>query len=727
MKYPYTLILAMLFVASVIPGKAARQPKKVGGAMSETARMEYRANNMISQGLDLLEAKQEERALKLLQDVPRLFPKAAARFKAYLSLGKYYASKRDFPRAIKQYTLAQESEKELQKAESLYQTGICYYNLNQHDRAFVSLRKVVNLYPATVFANESYYYIGLCHFKLGRWARAVESLEKVGTSTTGDTAEIRYAESGQRFFAKVFDSDLVVLVGDTDSFEVSAKSAGGDEEQIVLSALGKDGSRFIGSLPTALGAPAKGDGIIQIKGGDEITISYVDVNTSAGTRNQTVLSRTTMVSSASIGFTDGAYREYTSGVFAEQPCFIRVKDWDADVSDQADTLSVEVYCQFKPEKEVDVEKSGIDIGDEDELEKRTIIPVTLTETGAHTGLFTASIPVKLVEGSDSVPPAADALYAKAGDHVVLAYKDMVHIVGDEPRDIVYTARILTGQVQDVDITISMVADAELRARKNLIEARLQLRLGEVFKDVGLNEKATAKAQIGLDKAQDVIKIGLKTGINRDLIEQAYNVKWDLLIVQGKLHEAIRVCNQLVRLFPDSTLVDAALMKIGHAKAASDDPAVRREAESIYNSVIRLPKSTLKAEAQYRIAELREDTAVARAGSGSPKLANVMLAYKKVADNYPDSNFAGDALEKVANYYIKSKDYGRAVALMEQVFQDYPDASFLDSMLYKWALSSYRLQDYQAASDKCDELLSDYPNSSYAVKAKKIQTVIQQKL
>jgi TolA-binding protein len=104
----------------------------------------------------------------------------------------------------------------------------------------------------------------------------------------------------------------------------------------------------------------------------------------------------------------------------------------------------------------------------------------------------------------------------------------------------------------------------------------------------------------------------------------------------------------------------------------------------------------------------------------------MLAYKMVADNYPDSKFAGESLDKIANYYLNAKDYGRAIALMEQVFQDYPDASFLDSMLYKWAIASYRLGDFQVAINKCEELLSDYPNSPLAEKARKIQTVISQK-
>ena len=100
----------------------------------------------------------------------------------------------------------------------------------------------------------------------------------------------------------------------------------------------------------------------------------------------------------------------------------------------------------------------------------------------------------------------------------------------------------------------------------------------------------------------------------------------------------------------------------------------------------------------------------------------MLEYKKCADNYPDSIFAGKSLEKIADFYIEVEDYPRVVELMQQVFTDYPDAEFLDSMLLKWAIASYQLGDLQTSLAKCEQLLSDYPNSeatrkSAAIKAR----------
>jgi len=99
----------------------------------------------------------------------------------------------------------------------------------------------------------------------------------------------------------------------------------------------------------------------------------------------------------------------------------------------------------------------------------------------------------------------------------------------------------------------------------------------------------------------------------------------------------------------------------------------------------------------------------------------------VLDNYPDSMFAGQALEKISNYYISTKDYKRAIEMMEQVFNDYPDAAFLDQMLYKWTLAAYRLGQLDVAKQKCEQLLSEYPDSPSAPKAKQIREILVKKL
>jgi len=723
---PDWLLAALMAVAlGASAGEPAAPAAKPGSKEDEDAKMEYKANDMLKRGLELLEAKQEERGLKLVASVPQMFPKSKARFKAYLALGQLHMGKRNYDLAIKQFLPLSDSEDPDQQAEGLYQTGICHYNLNNFDKAFMSLRKVTNEFPWSVYANEAFYYIGQCHFKLGRWAKAVEALEKVGTSVPANAQGEVLAEAGQRLFAKIFDRDLVVLLASGQKPKATLTTKSGDKEQATLDMLGRSGEYYIGSVPTEPGDPKPGNGILEIIGGDTVAADYTDENTESGKRNEKRLATIKMVSTASVGFTDGAYREYTKGVFGDAEAFIRVKDLDRDTTTNRDQIAVKVSTRFKVEKETDAEKTGVDFAPQEQFQVRDSVELKLTETGPHTGIFTGTVTPTVVANPEGVNQADGKLSAMKGDEIVVEYFDEAHMAGPDPREVRYTARLLIGQIQDVKIEHREVDTLELKARKDLIEGRIFLKLGQIFKEVGLQKNAFERAAEGLDRVDEVIRMSAKASFDRSLVEEAFSVKWDLLLVQDKLGEAIAVCRTLTQLFPDSTLVDRALLKIGAAKMESENPG---EAIGILNAVIGLPKSDLKAEAQFSIGKVQEMIATAHAkDSGKdPELSQAMLAYKKCAETYPDSPFAGDSLEQIANYYILTKDYKRAIELMERVFQDYPDASFLDRMLLKWVIAAYRLGDLSVAKQKAEQLLSEFPNSPLAPKARQFQEIIEKK-
>jgi TolA-binding protein len=726
----FVSFLAVLLVGALaLPAQAARQPRKQAGQLSEEAKADYKAYQMLIRGQELLDQKQEDAGVKLITSIPRMFPKSKIRYQSYLVLGKHYVVTRNYELALKQFRQVEESEDPEEQAESIYQTGICYFYLNNYDKAFMSLRRVTTDYPWSVYANEAYYYIGQCHFKLGRWAKAVEALTMVGTSVPPNAEGSRRAEAGQRLYVKVFDRDLVVLLGANEQPKAELASRLGDKETVALEMLGLTGEYYIAGLPTEPGQPKPGDGILQITGGDEITITYVDENTESGQRLQPAKATVQMVSTASLGFTDGAYREYVQGVFGGSEAFLRVKDMDRDTSDKADTLTVRLASRFKLQKEGEAATApaaGVDLSETtEEFQTRDTLTVTLTETAPHSGLFVGTTIPTLVS-ADALVDATDALLnVQKGDEIVLEYEDESHLLGPDTRRISAVAKLLIGEIQDVKIEHRVVDSLDLKARKNLIEGKIFLKLGSIFKEVGLTDKAREKADQGLERVDEVISLSLKSSLDRAIVEEAFSVKWDLLLVEDRLEEAIAVCRTLTQLFPDSTLVDQALLKIGMAKMA--DPKDYQEAIGIFSAVIRLPKSDLKPEAQYRIAEIYEAHATAQAQGRTPDLSQAMLAYKKCAETYPASPFAGDSLDKIANFYITSRDYRRAIELMERIFQDYPDASFLDTMLLKWVIASFRMGDFATAKQKLDQLLAEYPNSKYAEKAKAFQATIDKKL
>jgi len=694
----------------------------------EDAKMEFKAKTQFDKGVELMQTGETERGLKLVADVVRMFPTSKACLAARLHLGRHYLDKKDFNLAIRHFRGAEASADEAQRAEALYQIGICHYNLGAYAKAFVSLRRVANEHPWSVYANQAYYYIGLCHYKLGHWAKAVDALELVGTSVPMNVKTVVRAEAGQRLFIKVHDKDLVVLLDQQGELTIAISAESGDREEVVLRRLGRTVDHFIGSIRTEPGTPEPGDGVLQIRGTDKVTSSYVDENTLAGELNKEVLSTVELVSTAVAAFTDGALREQVKGAFVGSDTFVRVKDLDHDRTDERDTLPVRIFTRYDREKEDAAEAASYE--ESREVVVRDNLSLTLAETSAHSGVFAGTVvPVQVSDPAD-VNTDDSQISVLKGDELCLQYVDDLHIDGSDPRKLTASAKVLIGQIKDVRVEHRVVETPDLRAQKNVIEANIFLRLGQLFKEVGLRRQANDQAGRGLLRIDDVL--GMRENLDRKILEEAFSVKWDLLLVQDRLNEAIAVCQTLMQMFPDSTLVDQALFRIAEAKWQSQS---YQEAIQLFNGLIALPQSEKKAEAQFCIAKIQEELAVRRAeqaqqnrGESVPVDKTAALtAYKRCADQYPDSPFAGESLREIVTYYIEQLDYPRALELLEQIFQDHPDAEFLDKMLQLWVVAAYRVGQYPVAKEKAEQLIAEYPDSEVAAKVKQYLGIIDGKL
>ncbi len=724
--------------------KSSRRARKATGDHKE-----LEANRLLNQGIDLLEAKQEERGVKTLTQIAQQYPDTKAVIKAELVLSDYYIEKKQFDNAVKHLLKILKEEDEEIQADALYKIGICYYNQNQFTQAFSHLRQVVNKFPGNVFANEAYYYIGLCHFKLNRWNQAVDALERVGTSIPPeDMANAAgrevLAEAGQRLFVKIYDEDLIVLSIEEDQkkLTVELSNENGDKETIEMDKLGKETVTFIGSIPTAPGEPKAGDGTLQIKGGDVVTVTYLDTHTSSGKTDQKIIAKVALVSTASIGFTNGSYEEYCSGILADQDIFMRVRDLDRDITPGKDKVQVTVKSIYKVEKPKDELSTGINFDDEEpEFKVRDTRTYTLTENDNRSGVFVGSVKPEFFDPdmqleSAVVNDAPDGpLKVQRDDIVQIEYQDDVHILSKtEPASRLFKVPMLIGSKPNVSILTQHIDDLEIKAKKNLIESKLLLHLSQIFKEMGLVDYANRRAQEGIEKIDEVLKINAEAALEHSLLEDTFNTKWELLIVQDKIKEAIAVCTTLIKTFPDSVLVDRALIKIAQIKIMEGSERSVAEGLNIYRGILQLPKSDLKAEAQYNIAVVMEEQAEKIAKERQvtdptyrTNYGPVMMEYKKCSDNYPDSPFAGKSLEKIADFYTKQKDFARVVEMMEQIFRDYPDADFLDSMLFTWASACFEMDQFQEALDKCEQLISEYPNSKFAPKAQGMREMIQRKI
>ena len=725
-------------------GRSGRRARGEG-ASEGLGSADLEASRLYSKACELLDANDEERGVRMLENVLEQFPASRVRFQAAIALGKHYIEKNDQPKAIaylNQVKAIEQPDKELGAAdrelllESLYLMGTAYFNMRQYGAAFPILRRITTQFPNTVWANQSYYYIGMCHFAQGNWSRAIESLGMVGTFIDADSPQTQFAEAGRRFYVKIQDADLPILFNLGKKIAVSLETSRGDKEEVECFPLTSGADVFIGSIPTEIGTPKPGDNMLSITGGDTIKTTYIDATIQDGTADVSKQAEVKVVSTAAATFTLGDYETEATASFLDQPLFVLVQDADCDVSDKADEVSVRIVSRYKAEEEEDTPGNTVDLTrlmeeQEEKYEIRDEVTLRLSEIGTNevvrSGRFGGSVKVLALVDGVPVERTDDNLTAAIDDEIVMTYIDEVHINGNEPRQVENVIRT-TGAIDTRPrATQDVVSDAVVRARKSLVEAAAYLELGRIFRSMGLMDGAKDKVKEGLDRVDAVVRMTLP--IPADVRQEAFRLKWELHLVVDDFPSAMAACRLFNSLYPDSPFVDQALMGIAKIRMENKD---YDDAIGVFNQVLALQKSMAKAEAQFHIAECIEAKAMLRLSqySNLNKLSAIEPAiqtYKQCAERYPESEFAGQSLAKVIDYHIDMKDYGQAGELLQQIFQDYPDASFLDAMLLKWVLVAYRGGDYQRAYDKASQLVFEYPASPYAEKVKEILPRIEARL
>lgn len=712
-KYPFTLAIGLAFL---LTGGLLHAQQSADADAAAQLREERAALRLISSAEDLLADGETDRALRVLDTALERFADSPARFRAHLVLGRYYVEQDQYGDALAhlrnvlildnpERTLTDDQRAWLQ--EALYLVGRSYYETRQYSSAFPTLRKLIRDYPNSIWANQAHYYIGLAHFSQGNWQRAIDSLALVGTFIEPDSPATSTIEMGRRFYIKVVDEDLTVATRLGRPVRLRLSTRYGDEEVVDAIPLTTRGETYIASIPTRVGPAVKGNSTLELLSGDRVTVTYVDENTRDGQSNVKRVATVDAVSTGTLEFTQGTFDAPAVAAFVDQPLFVVLRDADLDKSNARETVDIVVQSRYElpPDETIPTNDPR---ANQPRWETRDETTITLTETGARTGVFTGQFPIREA-GTNGV-----GLQAEVGDQILGFYTDVLHADGTTPREV--TARLtVSGSIEGKPrATQFVVTDAIIKARKNLVEAAAFLELGRIFQSMGLKDGAAQRCDRGLELVEQVLRM---QDLPTRLTEEAFRLKWELEITKEDYRAAVATCTLFSRLYPESPLVDQALMGIARVMLADEDYL---GAIGILNRIIALPNAQSKAEAQFMIAEATEKQNPER-----PELA--IPFYRLTAERYPTSEFAGPAISKLVDYYIESRDYAQAQVMLEQVFMDHPDAQFLDSMLMKWIVLAFRMQDYATAREKCAQLLFDYPDSRFVARVQQILPHIEARL
>lgn len=722
------------------------------------------AKKLVAAGDARFEAEELAKAVEIWQSVIERYPRSKVRFDAHMRLGDYFLERdRAYDQARVQYEAAsaEENADESQRSQATLKMGICFYHLRNYGKCFQLMRGVIETFPTSPEVNQAYYYIGLGHFQLAHYSRAIVALERVGTTLSTSSADGNKLEAGKRFFIKIEDADLAVL-DPSQSVPIQCVSSGGDSETIECFSVGRNVRLVLGSITSRLGVPYPENGILEIKGGDTVTVTYLDEHTADKTLNRPIIAKVNVVGDGVVAITDGAFEETLNGVVLGKTINLRISDPDLDTSDDADKLSATIQVhRLKTDQEIEDEmiatgnnptsdetadsdapeinryklvdsvdvslteavltanQKGVALEDEvvntqsgDESEEKT---QTSADRTVHSGVFHGGVQLTKLE-----QPIAgdDQLQAIPGDQIRFLYTDQTNST-DEAQYLNVKARCLEGNIGGVRITRANISDQELRVQTQLKTASAMTKIGNRYKEFGLKSKARDKYDSALAVCEEIMLDARRLGGR--LLEETYVQFWHIYFEMDRLELAATMCQRLQREFPNSAFVDDALLQLGEVAKEQKD---FRRAIGIYTRLVNMEDSLLRGEAQYGIAEAYERMADAANENGRTALMErAFQEYKKVFDHFPDSGRVGESVAKMAEHYYEREDYQRALDTFENVLDNHPDAKFLDVILFNYGRCLYRMDRKKEARTRFDQLIGDFPESPLASDAKQISDTL----
>lgn len=712
---------------------AAAQPAD-GEASAQPGQEEFAAVRLLRTAEENFESGFADRGVALLENLLERYPGTAQRFKAALLLARHYVDQNQEEQAsafLRQVLaldratdpLTPEEEEMLQ--EALYLQGKSAFRRQNYSEASPYFRRIIQDFPTSQWANEAYYFIGMGHFAQSNWQGAIETLAMVGTVGEIAGADTPFMEANRRFYIRLEDPDLPILHRLGEKIQVEVTSLSGDREVVECVPVQSGSAVFMGSVPTRVGAPKPSDNILQVRGGDTVVVNYMDRNTEAGESNVGRILEKQVVSTARIFFTPGNYDGQTEAGFIGQPAYLELEDVDLSVSDAANEAEITLISRYKVEVEADevsiIMGTNAEQEEGEKYEERDRITIRLSEAGdppVRSGIFRGRVNLVSADQEAVAGGSMPSLKVKLGDEVVAEFSDQLHIGGDSPREV--TAKItVSGDLQSLPrATQYVVDDPLLRAEKNLVEAGAFLELARIFREMGLKSGSDERADETLALLDQVLKDA--GGLSVPILENTYRMKWETQILKENFQDAIRTCAEFARRFPDSPVVEEAYLKIADIYFQQEKGAGLGQARGIYQNLLRSGSLPAQAQSAYRLALISQQT-----NSGNPGAA--IPLFQNVAERFPQSEFAGEALARVIDFHIEQSNYPVAQDLLEQVFADQPDAPYLDSMLMKWVALALRRGDFATAVQKSEQLLFDYPGSRFAARAQELLPRIRQRL
>ncbi|MEI7834371.1 MAG: tetratricopeptide repeat protein, partial [bacterium] len=539
----------------------------------------------------------------------------------------------------------------------------------------------------------AHFAIGIIYLQQGRYEPAVNELDKVGTALATRSPDQLRVAPGDPLIVRLREPNLVAHEVLNTLVEVTITAAkSGDVVKTLLLPESADSDRFNVVVQTQLGPAIADDKVLQLFGDDAVILSYKTHYLGKAPEMKTVKILT--ASNAQITLRDSDNTEVAAIAVGEK-LTIDVNDADCDTSEGLDTLTVVLTT-----KQNDSET------------------VTLTETGAHTGIFRGAIPIangkaKPNSGVIETEEKKDIRGEHAEDGITVTYDDKLVLSAlpnaeKTPPTYIPMVNIASGELT---LPQKVVNDPNLGIQTMIYKGKSLTEIGTTYLDLGQQQKA----ERAFRGAQDQY-LGLMAKYPKapEVEEAMYGLVRNYM-AQDNFPSAMLMIDQLLAKYPQSVHATDALMQLADANVKQGKYS---EALVLYAKLVKAGKNgPISENAQYAICNTYQVMFNAQRISASAKLLvtvdTIIAAYEDFTISYPASDKSPDILNKLVDLQYANDDFTGVVSTARRLAARYPDSSLCGPALLRAADAQLKLGDTEGAAATCRAVIANYGNEADA--------------
>lgn len=313
------------------------------------------------------------------------WPNTREAIDARFRVGETLMAQKIFGKAEEIFTDLSTYKDEEISARAHLMLGLLYHAEGEMEKAEEKFKEVLALAPKNETADMIMYRLGVVYQSTGKYREALDTLRLIG-AYSGESKQV--VEPGAVLRIRLSDRNLQVVKGNA-SVPIVVKTTAGDEETILLSRSFAGPGLFVASVETELGKPQPNNKKLQVVGKDIITYDYhPDFKKDVVVEERFERPSISIAADADLKFSSTEIKDEEAEVkidpsmFVEQKrtgtrlfrtgkeiapgnlCYIQVKDFDRDISDDKDSVTVAV-----------------------EATSGDIVNQKLEETEGHSGVF----------------------------------------------------------------------------------------------------------------------------------------------------------------------------------------------------------------------------------------------------------------------------------------------------------------------------------------------------